>query len=772
MPTPILENITLPQTYEEFQEFFNTHFKLKQRIARAHYHSVVGMKRQGRMHQDLAGKDWDFNPVVLLCPCTQEFTDIIPIETWTKDSTVTCSACGKVYTEKRLKLLDEIKVFVDAKAKQIALEKRDPAYAAENGIEFEGNILSNIDYSNEYNKIAIPFHRPVDPLVAPAFAYKDLPWVNYKNTVSAIADLKESDTVISMTAMSLTLDLMQTAKSKWIYKLSVNRETLAFNKNDHHFRSSYYRSGRYVTDRGGFLARTGSYKPSAIADAMPVIQGRPQSGVVGLSMKDLISKIKTFSTIFEQCGPLKYGYVTSTSQLTKSGIVRLAPGLRLMEAFMNRVHAQFDSLPDAHIDNEPTVDTEDALTVDALLAAPRGYNVEAFYSNMRKKLFQVLYAGANQNITLFSDAANLDFFRLCVYIHEQYHFEVNTRIHALLTGEQFTSIRTLLKTRLGLSKRGIKAYLALATRTGERLRCDRVPYSFFAFAFVDTIKDSALSYTFLKDANASISYLEANPYEYGEGFSGDVFMTVHNTMLTTPLGAKYRKAASRFYHKLVHRTLLSTMSESYVTSDIISAASTLAERLHKLPRAERQASLDALIAFYNSQNVVSLRACEHAFIDLQELIIDSNPAYEALVKADFMELNQSEDDHKTYERVEGNTRFTIPNHGLDMFRLGRELSICVGGNYYQQSVAANRMQIVIAKHADKKVVFEIAKPAKDPLTKAPESGNGTVAQAKSKFNRVYDAYPEMLDDIKAYIAHLKLSVRTYDLPEEFATIND
>lgn len=763
MPKPILENITLPRTYEEFQDFFNTHFKLRQRIARAHYHSAVGMKRQGRMHQDLPGRAWDFNPVVLLCPCTQEFTDVIDIENWTADSTVTCSACGKVYTEKRLKLLDEIQVFVDAKAKQIALEKRDVTHANEDG--FEGEILSPIDYSNEYNKIASVFHKEIDPLTHPAFAYKDLAWVNYKNTVSAIADLKETDTVISMTAMSLTLDLIQTAKSKWIYKLSVNRETLAFNKNDHRFRSSFYRSGRYVTDRGGFLERTGKYKPAAIADAMPVIQGRPQSGVVGLSMKDLIYKIKTFSTIFEQCGPLKYGYVASTSQLTKAGILRLTPGLRLMEDFMNRVHAQIDLLPSAN--PTPTVDT-----VDGLLAVPRGYNLEAFYSNMRKKLFQVLFAGANQNITLFSDAANLDFFDLVVYVHEQYHFEVNERLHALLTGEQFTSVRKLLKTRLGLSKRGIKVYLKLARLTGERLRLRRIPYSFFAFAFVDAIQDSALSYAFLKDAIASIEFLEANPYEYGEGFSGDVFMTVKNTMLTTPLGAKYKKAANTFFQKLVHRTLLSSMSESYTTSDIISAASTLAERLHQLSRTDRKASLDALIAFYNSQAVHSLKACEYAFIDLQEVIMDSNPAYEALVKADFMELNQSEADHKTYERVEGNTTFTIPNHGLDMFRLGRELSICVGGNYYQQSVANNRMQIVIAKHADKKVVFEIAKPAKDPLTKAPTAGNGTVAQAKSKFNRVYDAYPEMLDDIKAYIAHLKLQVRTYDLPEEFAQINN
>lgn len=765
MPTPLLENITLPKTYEEFQDFFDTHFKLRQRLARAHYHSVVGMKRQGRMHQDLAGKDWKFNPVVLLCPCTQEFIDIIPIETWSADSTVTCSACGKVYTEKRLKLLDEINAFKEAKANQIELEKRDPAHATE-------HILSPIDYSNEYNKIAALFHKPIDPLIHPAFAYKDLPWVNYKNTVSAISDLKETDTVISMTAMTLTLDLMQTSKAKWIYKLSVNRETLAFNKVDRQFRSSYYRSGRYITDRGGFLARTGNYKPSAIADAMPVIQGRPQSGVVGLSMKDLISKIKTFATIFEQCGPLKYGHVASTSQLTKSGIVRLAPGLRLMEIFMNRVHAQFDSIPNSVVDNAPSNINDTNNSVDDLIARPKGYAVEAFYSNMRKKLFQVLYADASQNITLFSDAANLDFFSLCVYLHEQYHFEVNTRLHALLTGEQFTSIRALLKQRLNLSKRGIKAYIALIRRTGERLRLNRIPYSFCAFAFVDTIKDPALSYTFLKDAITSIDYLDANPFEYGAGFSGDVFMTITNGMLVAPLGRKYRLAASRFYHKLVHRTLLSTMSESYVTSDIISAASTLAERLHQLPRAKRQASLDALIAFFNSQNVGSLRACEQAFIALQEDLLDSNPAYEALVKADFIDLNQSEADRKTYERVEGNTRFTIPNHGLDMFRLGRELSICVGGNYYQQSVAANRMQIVIAKHADKKVVFEIAKPAKDPLTKAPESGNGTIAQAKSKFNRVYDAYPEMLDDIKAYIAHLKLSVRTYDLPKEFATIND
>lgn len=761
MPKPILENITLPKTYEEFQDFFNTHFKLRQRIARAHYHSAVGMKRQGRMYQDLRGRDWHLNPVVLLCPCTQEFTDVIDVENWTADSTVTCSACGKVYTEKRLKLLDEIQVFVDAKAKQIALEKRDVTHANEDG--FEGEILSPIDYSNEYNKIASVFHKEIDPLTHPAFAYKDLAWVNYKNTVSAIADLKETDTVISMTAMSLTLDLIQTAKSKWIYKLSVNRETLAFNKNDHRFRSSFYRSGRYVTDRGGFLERTGKYKPAAIADAMPVIQGRPQSGVVGLSMKDLIYKIKTFSTIFEQCGPLKYGYVASTSQLTKAGILRLTPGLRLMEYFMNRVHAQIDLLPSAN--PTPTVDT-----VEGLLAVPRGYNLEAFYSNIRKKLFQVLFAGANQNITLFSDAANLDFFDLVVYVHEQYHFEVNERLHALLTGEQFTSIRKLLKTRLGLSKRGIKAYFALARRAGERLRLRRVPFSFFAFAFVGNIKDSALSYMFLKHA-IEFTY-NVNNIEYGAGFSGDVLMTVNKSMLSIPLGRKYKEAAHTFFQKVAHRTLLSDATTSFTAFDIISAASTLAERLHQLPRDARKPSLDALIAFYNSQAVHSLKACEQAFIDLQESILDANPAYEALVKADFMELNQSEDDHKTYERVEGATTFTIPSHGLDMFRLGRELSICVGGNYYQQSVAANRMQIVIAKHADKKVVFEIAKPAKDPLTKAPESGNGTIAQAKSKFNRVYNAYPEMLDDIKAYIAHLKLSVRTYDLPEEFAHIND
>lgn len=755
MPTPLLENITLPKTYEEFQAFFDTHFKLRQRLARAHYHSAVGMKRQGRMHQDLAGKDWNFNPVVLLCPCTQEFTDVIPIETWTADSTVTCSACGKVYTEKRLKLLDEIKVFVDAKAKQIELEKRNPAYATE-------HILSPIDYSNEYNKIATLFHKPIDPLVVPAFAYKDLSWVNYKNTVSTVDDLKESDTVISMTAMSLTLDLMQTAKAKWIYKLSINRETLAFNKNDHHFRSSYYRSGRYVTDRGGFLARTGKYQPAALTDAMPVIKGRPQSGVVGLSMKDLISKIKTFSTIFEQCGPLKYGYVASTSQLTKSGIVRLTPGLRLMETFMNRVHAQFDSLPNLNSNTE--------ITTDDVLARPKGYVVEGFLSSMCKKLFQVFYADCEQNIKLLSDAANLNFFDLSVYLHENDHFEINARLHALLSGEQFSSIRQLLRTRLNLSKRGVKAYLTLAKQAGERLRGSHIPYTFLTFGFVDTIKDPAISYAFLNEAIEEIEYQKANPSNYGDHSASYVFMTDSTDMLKVKLGRKYKEAAQNFYHKLVHRTLLSGISTYYIASDIMSSANTLANRLYKLSRNERKETLDEVIDFFNTQSVGGLHACEQAFLALQDRLLESNPAYEALVKSDFIELNQSKSDYETYERIEGKTSFTIPNHGLDMSRVGSELSLCVGGTYYQQSVASNQMQIVIAKRDNKKVVLEITKPSKTQDSHQTE-GYGTIAQAKTRFNHVYTDFPEMLDDIKSYIAHLKLSVQTYDLPKEFLTLN-
>ena len=750
MPTKLFKNITLPKTYEESREFYEN-FNFKRRLGRVHYHTPVELILQGRFYQELDPQDWTFKPIVLLCNCTFEYKDCIDPMTWDVDSTITCSNCGRVFTEKQLKLCDRIIELKNVREKRIFL--------SEQSMTGGENDLSSADYNRIYKESQAHLFEEADPIFKPAYKFGELARDNHKNTVSAVADVKETDEILSLTGISVTLDLIQTSLTnpKWIHKLSIHRSTLAYNKLDGKFRRSYYLSGRYGQRAYG----NGEQLTSAVSDSIPVITARVRSGVVGLSFTTTLTSIQNFSTRLASCGRLTYGYVRSNFQLKGSGITRMTEGLEVLEDFANRLN-QLPSMRDLP-------EFESTMTLADLLENPIGDNLIEFYDNIRRTLVRTMCRNASQNITLINDAIDSDIIKLMLRIHEEFHCSVNETLIKMLNGTQYTSVRTLLRRELGLSKRGVKAYLQLMKEAVNLPKEKHFPAALSSIGNVNQIKDTAISYEFLKNALESLE-LERDNTDIFQIYYWVLAPIMHEkqSFINAGFGAKFKRAAQDFYDQLIHRTIMiNTNHAGNVTSDIMRSLDSVVERLQSMDRTTRQPMVDYVLNFMIEQRVLGLDACEQAFLNLQNELIDTFPIYKELVKTDHIELKQSDDDYETFETTEGETSFTIPKHGLDMYRLGRELNICVGGRYYQESVARKRIQIVVAEHEGKKVVFEISRPSEYEQSE----GHGIVVQAKSRFNETAESYPEMLEDLKAYIAHLKLGVRTYDLPASMQTAN-
>ena len=735
MPTKLFKNIVLPKTYEESREFYE-HFNFKRRLGNAHYHTPIDLETVTRHYIDIPAAYWNFKPVVLLCPCTFEYTDLIDVENWTAESSIACSACGRIFKEKTLKIYDEIKAKKKARSQMIHLQSSNG-----HGLnELSGDTMLYLSNNSNNNLINTLKADLTDPLFIPAFSHGELSNPTYRNSLISISDLKNNDHIVSMTILVVTLDLVQTSKTsqKYIHKLSIDRTTLAFNKEDQLFRKSFYNSGRYSQK----LIKNSE----AITNTIPVMKNRAQSGVIGLSAKDSLDIIFKFFNDLLKTSSLRGNPAYFLENITDSGITRITEGLHLIESFMEAL-------------NTPVSANQVIETLDSSVLIE-------YMDKVQYALLQKICEPYQANLDLLNDAIGYNI--LILALKNMKDLKNNQKqifpfLFELIKGDTYTSIRALLRYKLNLSKKGVKSFIEFLKSAVEHYnQYGHVLLTHTSMITLTHITDPGVSYAFLRSANESDAYKNDNPFQFGNHWAGNSIRIYQNSFLYTPMGRNYKVAAQNLVNKVILRVVLATPDTNddvYAVEDLFRELTTVSNRIYGLPKDIRKPILNEFIKFLETQSVKSIHLCEQAFLRFQTQLAANHKAYAELVKSEHLNLNQSKADHKTYERQEGETSFTIPEHGFDMYILGETLDICVGGRYYQQAVAKNRTQIVVASRENKKVVIEIEKDPKG-------ESNGTIVQAKTRFNERSQAFKEMLDDIYAYINHLKLAVRTYDLPRQ------
>lgn len=737
MPTKLFKNIELPKTYEESRAFYE-YFNFKRRLGRMHYHTPVCMDAYDRLMGEINVSNWEFRPVILICPCSFEYTDIIDIENWNRNSTITCSNCGRCFSDKNLQIFDEITKIKKARMDMRKLQESNP-FEKTYSNQYSNQYFEDVKIYNDACSKIIPNLKAerIDSIFQPAFRYRDLVEVNHKNSLTAICDLKNSDTVVSMTLLTVTLDLIQTSTKipKYIHKLSINRETLAFNKIDKLFRTSFYQSGRF--SRGSSLKDMSA----GIADALPVMTSKVGSGVSGLSIKSLLATVGNLSTFIARTGRLSNGYPIGPAHTHNSNIDRIEDFIHLIEDFTQAI-----GVP---------------ISANELLISKRGPVYEEFLKSFKYAVLKKCFEPYQANLTLLNDAVSGDILDLSIKNFEQNFFDVPTFFYNLVKCENYTSIRAFLRQRLYLSKKGTKTFLKIINEWFDQIDNRESSHTQSAIVSLANITDPNVSYAFMCKLRETIAYIHENPYDYGSSWAGSNLRITPNSFIFEKLGRKYKQISQLFLNRVFNRIAINntTSDNVFLAMDTLDNLDRIANRVYSI---KNKSLTSDFINFLESQEVKSIHACEQAILNLDIELASNYDEYSDLIKESHLDLKQSENDYKTYERVEGQTSFSIPNHGIDMFLLGQSLGICVGGRYYQESVAKNRCQIVVATKNSKKVVLEIEK---NDNTKSTES-NGTVIQAKSKFNETAEAFTDMLDDIKAYIAHLKLGIRTYDLTIE------
>ena len=222
---------------------------------------------------------------------------------------------------------------------------------------------------------------------------------------------------------------------------------------------------------------------------------------------------------------------------------------------------------------------------------------------------------------------------------------------------------------------------------------------------------------------------------------------------------RVRRAFSTFCTRmlLVPRPTHENMIENdYCGSDLLRSLDGHFCKLRSIKHArDRNAGYDALTQFLLSTTAKTLTALERKvndFITSQNL---ANPSLLAiLTRGDVKDFKYSESDHAQYEQTVGTTVFSLPKTGADLVVTGQDLSICVGGEFYQQRVLHNQTRIIFANDPslNDKLVIEL------------DIASNEIMQVKSRFNEPMSKIdnPQVAQNLNNYFKQLKVAINTSD----------
>lgn len=672
--TKFLKNIALPKTYNEHVAFANEHFGLNDIIKANHYHTPL--RSELTDHSANVHEMPEISHVALLCPCDWEFEDTINPLKWTKQSSIECSSCHRVFTESDLHILPELKQIIET---------------------------GRLDYTKQQE-----FNTSANVLIRPAFGARDSAAFGFSNCVNIYNDVNVSDSKISMRIAELRLHLVQSSRQnlKFYFKLSKRIQTLVFNTTDNTFRKSIFLSPIY----------------QMIGDNVPIAPIRDQ-----IFVKNVNYENPTINS---------YQILDVTDEEFKS-----------YKAFMTKV------------------------------ASAKNITFNNFYPKIEKRAtisqmhIDIMTALNANNVVLFNDATNVDITkclhnisRICNDSRNGYTFNqpLISFMLKLIAKKEQTSIKALMKLSFPYaSKSNIKNLVKWFSHILSIVS---------NLSPIDMIKVQNIEYTLkiLSVLDDPQLFNQIINWSSTVGLDNEGYLTMSlmsADLMHTPMmkpsqlvkgGYGFNKQLRRVYARLTRLAFNSSKIE-FTYQDAFDGVIRHVDLINSIKDESSKKQLKRhFVDFLTTQPIKSINSFESNLIDYCASIKIQSPELQKLLERNCIKsLNQTKADTQLFESKSDNVTFSIPKRGIEMLILGDILNICVGGRGYQEAVANNDIQIIVANHnqTNDKIVIEYDK------------ARNSIIQAKSKYNQPLHLITndELQRETFDYLRNLTPNVESYDL---------
>ena len=697
--TTYLKNIAVPKKYEEHVDFANEHFGLNEIIKANHYHTPL--RSELTDYTATVREIPEISHVALLCPCDWEFEDIINPLKWTEQSSIECSSCHRVFTESDLHILPERKQIIET---------------------------GRLDYTQQGE-----FNMSSNVIVRPAFAARDAASFGLSNCAIIYNDVNVSDSKISMRIAELRLHLVQSSRKnlKFYFKLSKRIKTLVFNTNDNTFRKSIFLSPIF----------------QMIGDNVPIASIRDQIFVQNVNYENpTLNSLKTLDLTDDEFNAYK--------------------------AFMSEV------------------------------ASAKNITFNTFYPELFKRAtisqmhIDIITALNANNVVLFNDATNVDLTkclhnvsRICNDSRNGYDTFSQPLIAfmlKLIAKKEQTSIKALMKLSFPHAsksniKKLVKWFSHMFSINLSQLDSRKLQSIESTLKCLSVLDDSQLFNQIIDWSSSTALDLEnydsINPSDIhydniilmDRRYDRLILMTselMYSTMMKPSQlvkgGYGFNKQLRKVYARLT-RLVFNSSKIDFAYRDTFEGIVRHVNLINSIKdeSSKKQLKRD-FVNFLTNQPIKSINSFESNLLDYYASIKIQSPELQKRLESNCVKsLNQTKEDIMKFESKSENVTFSIPKRGIEMLILGDILNICVGGRGYQEAVANNDIQIIVANHnqTNDKIVIEYDK------------AKNAIIQAKSKFNK--PLYLIKNDELQRetfdYLRNLTPIVESYDLGKTLPT---
>lgn len=566
------------------------------------------------------------------------------------------------------------------------------------------------------------FNMSSNVIVRPAFAARDAASFGLSNCAIIYNDVNVSDSKISMRIAELRLHLVQSSRKnlKFYFKLSKRIKTLVFNTNDNTFRKSIFLSPIF----------------QMIGDNVPIASIRDQIFVQNVNYENpTLNSLKTLD-------------------LTDDEFIAY-------KAFMSEV------------------------------ASAKNITFNTFYPELSKRAtisqmhIDIITALNANNVVLFNDATNVDLTkclhnvsRICNDSRNGYDTFSQPLIAfmlKLIAKKEQTSIKALMKLSFPhASKSNIKklvkwfSYMFSIVPNLHQLDSRKELYIESTLKCLSVLDDPQL-FNQIIDWSTTSTALKSEHYD--RRYDSLVLMTselMYSTMMNPSRlvkgGYGFNKQLRKVYARLTRSAFNSSKIDFlYHNLDTFNGVIRHVDLINSIKdeSSKKQLKRD-FVNFLANQPIKSINSFESNLLDYYASIKIQSPELQKKLERNCVKsLNQTKEDIMKFESKSENVTFSIPKRGIEMLILGDILNICVGGRGYQEAVANNDIQIIVANHnqTNDKIVIEYDK------------AKNAIIQAKSKFNK--PLYLIKNDELQRetfdYLRNLTPIVESYDLGKTLPT---
>ncbi len=559
------------------------------------------------------------------------------------------------------------------------------------------------------------FNMSSNVIVRPAFAARDAASFGLSNCAIIYNDVNVSDSKISMRIAELRLHLVQSSRKnlKFYFKLSKRIKTLVFNTNDNTFRRSLFLSPIF----------------QMIGDNVPITSIRDQIFVQNVNYENpTLNSLKTLD-------------------LTDDEFIAY-------KAFMSEV------------------------------ASAKNITFNTFYPELSKRAtisqmhIDIITALNANNVVLFNDATNVDLTkclhnvsRICNDSRNGYDTFSQPLIAfmlKLIAKKEQTSIKALMKLSFPYAsksniKKLVKWFSHIFSIVSDLSLLDirnlqRIESTLKCLSVLDDpqLFNQIIDWVLSTDINS-------NHYDRISLMTSELmYSTMMKPSQLVKGGYGFNKQLRKVYARLT-RLVFNSSKIDFAYRDTFEGIVRHVNLINSIKdeSSKKQLKRD-FVNFLANQPIKSINSFESNLLDYYASIKIQSPELQKKLERNCVKsLNQTKEDIMKFESKSENVTFSIPKRGIEMLILGDILSICVGGRGYQEAVANNDIQIIVANHnqTNDKIVIEYDK------------AKNAIIQAKSKFNK--PLYLIKNDELQRetfdYLRNLTPIVESYDLGKTLPT---